>query len=63
MSPLICVSAESLAGLDQKVEEWEELEIMVDSRAGHTVVCPEQVKTSPQGSQTPRKFTSWRMAA
>ena len=44
VSPLISVRTESLAGLGQKVEEFEELEFMVDSGAGHTVVSPEQVK-------------------
>ena len=33
-----------MAGLCQKVEEFEELEFMVDSGAGHTVASPEQVK-------------------
>ena len=49
MAPLICVRTESLGGLSQKVEEWEELEFMVDSGAGHTVVNPEQVKAVTAG--------------
>ena len=38
------VRAESLSGINQKIEGWEELEFMVDSGAGHTVVNPEQVR-------------------
>ena len=48
-SPLISVRTESLGGLSQKVEEWEELEFMVDSGAGHTVIGPEQVKAVNAG--------------
>ena len=55
MSPLICVRAESLAGLVKKVEESEELEFMVDSGAGHTVVSPEQVKAVPAGEPDAEK--------
>ena len=34
MSSLIEVRAESLNGINQKIEEWEEFEFMVDSDAG-----------------------------
>ena len=41
---LIEVRAEPLGGINQEVAEWEELEFMVDSGAGYTVVGLEQVK-------------------
>ena len=44
MTSLIEVKAESLNSIKQEAEEWEELEFMVDSGAGHTVVGPTQVK-------------------
>ena len=47
MSSLIEVRAASLNGINQKIEEWEELEFMVDSGAGHTVVGPKHVKAVP----------------
>ena len=53
MSSLIEVTAESLNGIDQKVEEWEESECMVDSGAGHTAVNPEQVKAVATGEAVP----------
>ena len=46
---MICVRTESLGGLSQKVEEWEELEFMVDSGAGHTVIRSDQVKAVTAG--------------
>ena len=49
MSSLIEVRAESLNGINQKTEDWEELEFMVDSGAGHIVVGPEHVKAVVAG--------------
>ena len=49
MSSLIEVRAESLNGINQNIEEWEELEFMVYSGAGHLVVGPEHVKAVAAG--------------
>ena len=49
MTALVEIKAEPLSGINQEVEEWEELEFMVDSGAGATVVGPEQVRAVPMG--------------
>ena len=49
ISLLIPQEAESLNGISQDVEEWEEIEFMVDSGAGHTVIGPEHVKAVAAG--------------
>ena len=36
-------------GISQVVEEWEEIEFMVDSGAGHTVIGPDHVKAVTAG--------------
>ena len=36
-------------GISQDVEEWEEIEFMVDSGAGHTVIGPDHVKAVTAG--------------
>ena len=36
-------------GINQDVEEWEEIEFMVDSGAGHTVIGPDHVKAVTAG--------------
>ena len=59
MSSLIEVRAESLNGINQKIEEWEELEFMVDSGAGHTVVGPEHVKAVAAGE--PEKDRNYKL--
>ena len=41
---LIEISMNSLNGLSDETEEWEEVEFMVDSGAGTTVIGPEHVK-------------------
>ena len=46
---MINVRTESLGGLSQQVEEWEEIEFMVDSGAGQTVIGPDQVKAVTAG--------------
>ena len=41
---LIEVSVDSLSGLSEEADEWEEIEFMVDSGAGTTVIGPEHVR-------------------
>ena len=45
MGALIEISVDALSGLSEDAEEWEEIEFMVDSGAGTTVIGPEHVKT------------------
>ena len=40
----IGISVNSLNGLSEETEEWEEIEFMVDSGAGTTVIGPEHAK-------------------
>ena len=49
MSILIPHEAESLNGIIQNVEAFEEIDFMVDSGAGHTVIGPEHVKAVTAG--------------
>ena len=44
MKALIEVSVDSLNGLSEEAEEWEEIEFMADSGAGTTVIGPEHVR-------------------
>ena len=46
---LIPIEAEHLNGISQKAEEFEEVDFMVDSGAGHTVIGPEHVKAVTAG--------------
>ena len=41
---LTIITATSINGLEETAEEWEEIEFMVDSGAGVTVVGPEKVR-------------------
>ena len=41
---LVEISMSSLSGLSEETEEWEEIEFMVDSGAGTTVIGPEHAK-------------------
>ena len=41
---LVEISMSSLSGLSEETEEWEEIEFMVDSGAGATVIGPEHAK-------------------
>ena len=41
---LVEISMSSLGGLSEETEEWEEIEFMVDSGAGRTVIGPEHAK-------------------
>ena len=63
MTSLIEVRVEVLNGINQGAEEWEELEFMVDSGAGHTVVGPEHVKAVAAGEPEKTETISWLMAA
>ena len=60
ITSLIEVRAEPLGGISQEVAEWEELEFMVGSGAGHTVVGPEQVKAVQAGE--PNSAASYKLA-
>ena len=42
---LIEISVDTLNGLSEEAEEWEEIEFMVDSGAGTTVIGPEHAKS------------------
>ena len=41
---LIEISTSSLSGLSEETEEWEEIEFLVDSGAGTTVIGPEHAR-------------------
>ena len=41
---LVEISMSSLSGLNEETEEWEEIEFMVDSGAGTTVIGPEHAR-------------------
>ena len=41
---LVEISMSSLSGLSEETEEWEEIEFMVESGAGTTVIGPEHAK-------------------
>ena len=41
---LIEISVDALNGLSEEADEWEEIEFMVDSGAGTTVIGPEHAK-------------------
>ena len=49
MMVLLVMPVDELSGLDTEVEEWEELESMVDSGVGTTVVGPEDVRVVKAG--------------
>ena len=57
---LIEITLDSLNGLDDTVEEWEEVEFMVDSGAGTTVIGPDKVKAVQASEPDPNK--SYKMA-
>ena len=60
MSSLIPVQVEALNSINQKVEEWEEIEFMVDSGAGHTVICPEHVNA--MDAEEPEADRNYKLA-
>ena len=60
MKTLIELTSDSLNGLGDTVEEWEEVEFMVDSGAGTTVIGPENVKAVQASKPDPNK--SYKMA-
>ena len=51
---LIEISVDALNGLSEEAEEWEELEFMLDSGAGTTVIGPEHAK-AVQASGAPSR--------
>jgi len=57
---LIELTSDPLNGLGDNVEEWEEVEFMVDSGAGTTVIGPENVKAVQASKPDPNK--SYKMA-
>ena len=57
---LIELTSDSLNGLGDTVEEWDEVEFMVDSGAGTTVIGLENVKSVQASKPDPNK--SYRMA-
>ena len=60
VKPLIELISDPLNGLEDTVEEWEELEFMVDSGAGTTVIGPDKVKAVQASGPDPNK--SYKMA-
>ena len=57
---LTIITATSMNGLEEVAEEWEEIEFMVDSGAGATVVGPENVKAVE--ASEPDHSMSYRLA-
>ena len=54
---LIPIEAEHLNGISEKAEEFEEVDFMVDSGAGHTVIGPEHVKAVTAGEPKSWHYT------
>ena len=54
-SPLIEVTTDALNGLADDVQEWEEIEFMVDSGAGTTVISPNDVKAVKPSEPDPSR--------
>ena len=57
ISILIPQEAEHLNGISQSAEEFEEVDFMVDSGAGHTVIGPEHVKAVTAGEPKSWHYT------
>ena len=55
MKSLIEVTMDALNGLADDVQEWEEIEFMVDSGAGTTVITPDDVKAVKPSDPDPRR--------
>ena len=55
MRSLIEVTTEALNGLADDVQEWEEIEFMVDSGAGTTVISPDDAKAVKPSDPDPRR--------
>ncbi|MDA8609375.1 zinc finger domain-containing protein, partial [bacterium] len=55
MSSLIEGTVDSLNGIEEEVEEWEELEFLVDSGAGTTVIGPEDVRAVKASDPDPKR--------
>ena len=52
---LLVVTTDSINGLEETAEEWEEVEFMVDSGAGATVVGPDAVKAVQASEPDPSR--------
>ena len=52
---LLVVTTDSINGLEDAAEEWEEVEFMVDSGAGATVVGPDAVKAVQASEPDPSR--------
>ena len=55
MKSLIEVTMDALNGLADDVQEWEEIEFMVDSGAGTTVISPDDAKAVKPSDPDPRR--------
>ena len=55
MSSLIEVKVDSLNRIEEEVEEWEEIEFLVDSGAGTTVIGPEDVRAVKASDPDPSR--------
>ena len=55
MRSLIEVTMDALNGLADDVQEWEEIEFMVDSGAGTTVISPDDAKAVKPSDPDPRR--------
>ena len=55
MSSLTEITVDSLNGIEEEVEEWEELESLVDSGAGTTVIGPEDVRAVKASDPDPSR--------
>ena len=60
MRSLIEVTMDALNGLPDDVQEWEEIEFMVDSGAGTTVISPDDAKAVKPSDPDPRR--TYRLA-
>ena len=52
---LTVVTTDSINGLEETAEEWEEVEFMVDSGAGATVIAPDAVKAVQASEPDPSR--------
>ena len=55
LTSLIEVTVDALHGLGDDIPEWEEIEFMVDSGAGTTVITPDEVKAVKPSESHPTR--------
>ena len=60
---LTVIRATSTNGLEKAAEEWEEIEFMVDSGAGATMVGPEDVRAVEAEEADHAMISGWQMGA